>query len=268
MMPMIRDTVVVIQARMASSRLPGKVMYDLGGKPVLDWVVQRAGRSKAVGRVVVATSDQDNDNLIAKFSEQQGYLCYRGSHFDVLDRVYQAAKAHNAAQVIRLTADCPLIDPALITKTVQFFWGGFGGDTILDQPLFDFAANRLPPPANRTFPIGLDTEIATFKALEAAWNEAAASHQREHVMPYLYENQDRFKTAVLHHEEDLGHLRWTLDTAEDLEFLRAVVARFPDDTFTWQDVYALLQREQELVEINAHVEHRDGRDTDERGGAA
>jgi spore coat polysaccharide biosynthesis protein SpsF len=262
---MIRDTVVVIQARMASSRLPDKVMHDLGGSPVLDWVVRRAARSTAVGKVVVATSDQESDNLIAKFCEQQGYLCYRGSHFDVLDRVYQAAKAHNAAYVIRLTADCPLIDPVLITKTVQFFWGGFGGDTLLDEPLFDFAANRLPPPTHRTFPIGLDTEITTFEALETAWNEATAPHEREHVMPFLYENQERFKTAVLHHEEDLGDLRWTLDTAEDLEFLRAVVARFPDDTFTWQDVHALLQREPELAEINANVAHRGGRDVDERG---
>ncbi len=258
--------VAVIQARMASSRLPGKVMRAIGGRPMLDWVVTRTSRSAAVDRLVVATSDQPGDDPIAAYCREKGHACYRGSPFDVLDRVYRAAREQAASIVIRITADCPLIDPQLVTESANALWGRGAPGVPAAPTQFDFAANRLPPPWGRTYPIGLDVEACTFAALEAAWREAAAAHQREHVMPFLYENSDRFRIFLLHHERDYGHMRWTVDTPADLELVRQIVSRFPDDRFSWLQVVDLFEREPLLAEINADVAHKSVTDTDDRRG--
>ena len=164
--------------------------------------------------------------------------------------------------VVRITGDCPVIDPALIDDCVKALLEGS----------FDFTCNRLPPPFTRTYPIGLDTEVCTFEALEKAWNESTETFHREHVMPYLYEgaklsaissqlsegiSKRGFKIAQLHHDPDYGQMRWTVDTLDDLEFMREVYARFGgDDEFTWQDVLHLVQKEPELVAINSAVRHK------------
>ncbi len=264
MMPKLPLTVAIIQARMASTRLPNKVLLDIGGRPMLEWVVERTRRARAVDRVVVATSTDKADDPIAEFCKKKGYLCFRGSQHDVLDRFYQIGKDMNALVVVRITADCPLIDPALISKTVQFLWGGFGGDTLMGKPLHDFTANRLPPPWGRTYPVGLDVEVCAFKVLKTAWEEAKKPHQREHVMPFIYENRERFRIALIEHTENLGHLRWTVDEPEDLQLVREIVRHFPDNTFTWLDVVDLFKRKPELAKINAGVQHKSAHDVDER----
>lgn len=251
----------IVQGRMNSSRLPGKILKKIAGVPMLGQVVERARRSKLIDAVAFATTTDPSDDAVERFCRRQGYPVYRGSLLDVLDRFYQAAKMMQADVVVRFTADCPLLDPGLVDETVQAF---------LDSGV-DFAANRLPPPFKRTYPIGLDVEVCSFAALERAWREASAKHDREHVLPYLYEVEGRFKTKVLNYPVDYGHLRWTVDTPEDLILVRRIFRRMAAvPNFTWLDVVALVEREPQLMQINAGVKHKTMFDVDDRyrGGKA
>lgn len=257
--------VAIIQGRMSSSRLPGKVLKEIAGEPMLGWVVERARRAQTVDEVMVATTREPFDDPIAAFCEQRGYPCYRGDLFDVLDRFYQAARMAEAEVIVRLTADCPLIDPGLIDQTVEALWSRPAGNSSPLEGPVDFTANRLPPPWQRTYPIGLDVEVCTFRALERAWQEADQTYQREHVMPYLYEQEGRFKVRVIDHNQDYGSLRWTVDTPADLELAQAIAARFSGRRdFSWLEVLDLFRREPELAEINAGVHHKTAFDIDER----
>ena len=273
--------VAIIQGRMGSSRLPGKVLLDIAGKPMIQHVIERARRAQRLDSVVVATSRESTDDPIAEFCAGLGVACSRGSLHDVLDRFHQAASAQHASRVVRITADCPMIDPLLIDETIRLL------DESGTSKQVDFAANRLPPPFGRTFPIGLDVEVCTFEALQRAWQEATETFQREHVMPFLYEGTQfepsthpasagglywdfgtsarGFGIAQLQHSPDHGGLRWTVDTPADLEFARQVFARLGHKPeFTWQDVLAVLQKEPALVAINAEVRHKSMTEVDER----
>jgi spore coat polysaccharide biosynthesis protein SpsF len=257
---------------MSSSRLPGKVLREIAGRPMLAWVVERTRRARMIDQVLVATTSELGDDPIADYCRSQGYPVYRGSLHDVLDRYYQAARQAGAENVVRITADCPLIDPVVVDRTVEAFRGApLPHLQCLNPDLpgdYAFCANRLPPPWGRTYPIGLDTEVCTFQGLEIAWQEAQEPHQREHVMPYFYDHQERFKILLVHHEKDYGSLRLTVDTPEDLELLNQVCARFPGrDDFSWLEVVALLERQPELLAINAQVQHKHYREVDERRAA-
>lgn len=249
------NTVILIQARMTSSRLPGKVLLDLGGQPALAWCVERCKQARSAQRVVVATTTNASDDPVAALCHQRGWEVFRGSEFDVLDRFVQAARWAQADVVVRVTADCPLIDPAEIDRVVEAFFATGA----------DFVANRLPPPWKRTTPIGLDTEVCHMAALERAWREAAQKFEREHVMPYLYDEPGRFRVHIADWEQDLSHHRWTLDTPEDYQFLREVVQRLGNRMdVRWQDVVALLEAEPQLMQINAGVRHKSGLEHDPR----
>jgi spore coat polysaccharide biosynthesis protein SpsF len=240
-------TVAFIQARMTSRRLPGKVLREVAGKPMLAWVVERAGRANSLDQVLVATSTDPTDDPVAEVCQARGYSCFRGALDDVLDRLYRGAKAFRADTIVRLTADCPLIDPGVIDETVHAFY--LSGA--------DFAANRLPPPWRRTYPIGLDTEVCSFHALERAWKEADQPYQREHALPYLYEVPGRFKIRVIDHDPDYGHLRWTVDTAEDLALVREIFDTLADrENFSWKDVLRIFEEQPDLADINAHIVHK------------
>jgi len=281
------NIIVIIQARMASSGLPGKVLLDLGGNPMLKWVVERARRAKRVDKVVVATTADPSDDPVFDFCQQHEIQVERGSAYDVLDRYFQTAKHNDAEIVIRVTADCPLIDPVMIDEAVDLLLP----DPVLKhshqrhpKPQYDFVANRLPPPWGRTYPIGLDTEVFTFEILHKAWKMATAKNQREHVTPYFYEgvpaeqlkisvpsstfssaiNPEGYSIALMHHSPNYGHLRWTIDTPEDFELVQAIVSHFPDDLFSWHDVLGVVQDNPELNQINAHVEHKTHLDVDDR----
>jgi spore coat polysaccharide biosynthesis protein SpsF len=297
--------VAIIQARMGSNRLPGKVLLDIAGQPMLAHVVERTRQVKGLRQVVVATTTDPADQQIVDFCVQRGYPYYRGSLHDVLDRYYQTARHFQAGAIIRLTGDCPLIDPEVIEYTMQaFLRGPAGPEGEASISTFDFACNRLPPPWRRTFPIGLDVEICTFQALERAWIESSQPYHREHVMPFLYEEgrsihytikqgkdntprplprtasleagcQDPFKVLVIDHEPDYGHLRWTVDTPEDLETVRKIFSgldehRLPDTApsgergagFSWSDVIRLLEREPELSRINSQARAKDYREAE------
>ena len=265
-------TIAIIQARMSSTRLPGKVLREIAGEPMLARVIERAKRAKLVDEVVLATTADPSDDPVAEFCAERGYNFTRGSLNDVLDRYYQVARQYEPDVIVRLTADCPVLDPDVVDETIQVL-GTRNQESGSETP-FDFVANRLPPPMGRSFPIGLDTEVCTFAALERAWKEANEKHQREHVMPYLYENTNLqpatfkpsnlqtgtsprgFKIALINHVPDYGALRWTVDTPEDLEFIRQVFARFDYDDFGWKDILGLLEHEPELAKINADVHHK------------
>jgi spore coat polysaccharide biosynthesis protein SpsF len=254
---MTKNVVAIIQARMASSRLPGKVLQELGHLPVLGWMVRRARRAERIDRVVVATTTDLSDDPVAEYCLAEGIAMTRGSMHDVLDRYYQSAKHFKADVIVRLTGDCPLIDPAMLDDNLNEFLAA-------DPPL-DFAANRLPPPYQRTVPIGLDAEYCTFEALEYVWKVAAEKHQREHVMPYFYEHPEKFNILHITHEPDCGHYRWTVDTQDDLELLRKLIAHFPGrDDFSWLEVLEVVQAHPELAEMNVGVQHKDYREIDER----
>lgn len=263
--------VAILQARMGSSRLPGKVMMDIAGQPMLARVYIRSARSAAVDETIVATTTDAADDPIAEYCDFSGIPCTRGSQFDVLDRYYRAALQAEADVVVRITADCPVIDPVLVDAVVK----------AVTQDQFDFACNRLPPPWGRTYPIGLDTEVVLFRNLERAVREAKEPQQREHVMPFFYEgvklgsvnrqletgvSPRGFKIALLHHTTDFGEYRWTVDTGEDLEFIRQVYSRFDGrDDFSWKEILDLVHDEPELMEINAGVKHKTLKDIDKRG---
>ncbi len=289
----------IIQARIASSRLPGKVMLEIAGYPMLRHVVERTSRAQGLDQVIVATTTEPADDILEQYCIEQGIASFRGSHTDVLDRFYRAALEFHADVVIRLTADCPLIDPELIDRTMAAFLGQSIPSNTNDLSMvtnhaspvtcpFDFAADRLPPPWERTLPIGLDVEVCTFSALRQAWEHAHQDYQREHVMPYLYEGvvfadsapapgnswyvqcgttDLGFRVALLNHHPDYGALRWTVDTAADLEFVRRVYDRLEGKPhFGWQDVLTLLEQEPELAAINADVQHKTAFDVDHRVG--
>jgi len=260
---------------MASSRLPDKVLLDIGGKPMLAWVVERTRRAQSLAEVIVATTTAPSDDAVQALCQERGYPVYRGSAFDVLDRYYLAARQHRADIVVRITADCPLIDPGLIDEAVATFTGSEGSESRAagrDAPLspypYDFVANRLPPPWGRTYPVGLDIEVCSFSGLELAWSEADQPHQREHVMPFFYEQPERFRIRLLNHDNDHGDLRWTVDTAQDLELLRSIAAHFDwRDDFTWLEVLEFTKDNPDLAQINALVQPKDYRTIDARNGA-
>ncbi len=281
---MTSKVVAIVQARMNSSRLPGKVLLDIEGDTMLGRVVSRVARATTVQQVLVATTSDPSDEAICDFCGSRDIAFSRGSQFDVLDRYYQGARLTNAAIIVRITGDCPAIDPELIDEVVDTLRGKRPLASLpssdATQISLDFAANRLPPPWRRTYPIGLDTEACTFESLERAWRCATEPQQREHVMPYLYEGVDLamvgsrvsmgvtprgFRVALLDCASHLGHYRWTVDTGEDLEFIRQVYAYFQGmDDFTWRDVVELLQKQPELMNINAGVRHKTLNDIDDR----
>lgn len=232
---------------MSSTRLPGKVLKIAAGRPLLERMVERVRQAKLVDEVWVATTTDATDDALFAFCNEHQIPVYRGNLQDVLDRYYQLAKREGADEIVRLTGDCPLIDPVLIDEVIRAFL----------REKVDFACNRLPPPFSRTYPIGLDIEVCSFAALETAWKYATQKHEREHVLPYLYEVPGRFKVYQLNYSEDLGALRWTVDTPEDLELIRSIYTYFGGrNDFSWMDILDLYKKEPEMFQINIGVKHK------------
>ena len=242
-----KRTVAVVQARMGSSRLPGKVLQDLAGQPVLAFVLERVRRIAGVDEVAVATSTLATDDPVADLARRHGVRVVRGSELDVLDRYATAAAELEAELVVRVTADCPLVDPAVIDQLLAFRGAGE----------LDYAAvltGAVPADGRRRFPDGLDTEVVRSSVLAEATREATAAYDREHVTPFVKARPQRFRIGYLEAETDLGDERWTIDHAEDLAFVRAVVARLADPVGAGlADILAVLAAEPELRALNAAV---------------
>ena len=235
----------IVQARMGSTRLPGKVMLDLAGDPMLVRCMRRIQRCKTITKVVVATTIHSADDRIVQLSNEYGWDCYRGSEDDVLDRYYKAAMAHSADVVVRITSDCPMIDTAIVDRVVKEF--------MERRQELDYACNFLP---KRTFPRGLDTEVMHFETLERVWRADNDPASREHVTPYIYRNPSRFRIHGIMGESDQSSLRWTVDTAEDLVFVRLIYEHFGHDHFSSQEVLDVLADHTEWSDLNCSVRQK------------
>lgn len=233
--------IAVLQARTSSSRLPGKVLRPLLGRPMLERQIERIRRARSISRLVVATGEGPEDNAIDALCAELGVECFRGSLDDVLDRFYRAALPHRPSLVVRLTGDCPLSDPALIDRVVATqVTGGY-----------DYVSNALNP----SYPDGLDVEVMTFACLESAWNEARLPSQREHVTPFIHSQPERFRIGEVRSETDLSGLRWTVDEPADLALVEQIYGELyaSRPAFDTADVLALLDRRPELRTCNTRT---------------
>lgn len=238
--------VAILQARCSSSRLPNKVLSPLFGVPMLLRQIERVKRSRLIHTLVIATSVDASDDGLAELCRTKNIDCFRGSLNDVLDRFYQAAVKYDSTDVVRLTGDCPLADPEVIDRTIQAY---------LDAGV-DYASNALEP----SYPDGLDAEAFRFAALDRAWKEARLTSEREHVTPYIYHHPEQFRVLNVKHEQDLSHLRWTVDNPEDLQFVtRVYQTLYPDKPdFGMADVLRLLGENPSLGTVNAHHQRNEG----------
>ena len=236
------DVIAIVQARMGSTRLPGKVLLDLAGKPMLVRDVERILRADNVDDVVVATTTKTEDDKIISLCRDYGWSCFRGSENDVLDRYYQAAREFHAKTIVRITSDCPLIEPTVVDQLIEKFFEL--------EPNIDYVSNIFPL---RTYPRGLDSEVMSFSTLERCWKEEKNPAYREHVTPYIHHHPDRFGISELNNEQDLSSLRWTVDTPEDFEFVSQIYHYLGEREFSWTHILALLQKHPELLEINKEI---------------
>jgi glutamate-1-semialdehyde 2,1-aminomutase len=237
-------TVAIVQARMASTRLPDKVLKPILGTPLIEILLERLRRARELDEIVLATSDTAADDQLAAHAAKLGVTVFRGSERDVLDRYHAAATLAHADVVVRITGDCPLVDPQLVDAAVATF----------RRAGVDYASNVDPP----TYPDGLDIEVFTFAALHASWSEAQLPAQREHVTPYLRE-RGRFRLLALRNDEDLSGERWTVDEAADLEVVSAIFGYFsPRRDFGWREVVELQRREPALFAANRRLQRNEG----------
>ena len=236
----------ILQARMSSSRLPGKVMADLLGEPMLARQIERLRRCRTIDRLVLATSTDAADDALADLAARIGVDGFRGSLDDVLDRFHAAAAGSGAGQIVRLTGDCPLIDPGLIDRLVEMHVAGG----------YDHSCNTLTP----RWPDGLDAEVMRAEVLETAWREATLPSEREHVTRFIYTRPERFRLGSLVGDTDLSDQRWTVDTPEDLAMVRAVYAAlYPaNPAFGTGDILAFLAAHPEIAALNRAHRRNEG----------
>ncbi len=234
----------IIQARMGSSRLPGKaLMKSDSGKPLLYYVINQLRYCSKVKNLVIATTTNQEDDEIEKFAKDKSVNIFRGKEKDVLDRYFQCAKKYSFSTIVRITADCPLIDPQIVDKVIEQFFSGN----------YDFATNTLM----RTFPIGTDVEVFSFSALNKAWENAQLPSEREHVTPYFH-NKENFKIINVENDKNISNLRLTVDRIEDFELIKQILNNISINPIHLEDVLELFSRKPELIEINKHINHNEG----------
>jgi spore coat polysaccharide biosynthesis protein SpsF len=236
-----QNIVVFVQTRLGSTRLPGKALKEVLGKPLVVREVERIRRAKTVDNVVVITSDLPRDNAVVELCEKHQIPWARGSELDLVDRYYTAANQFKADFVVKIPSDCPFTDPDVIDEVIGL-WKN-------NQDKYEYVSNYHPP----TFPDGLDVEGSTFSALETMWKEAKKPHEREHGFPFIWDQPDRFRLGnVLNPRGDMFMThRWTLDYQEDFDFITAVYQEFGEKLFSFDDILDLLKRKPEIAQINA-----------------
>lgn len=239
-------TTIVIQARMTSTRLPGKVLKEVLGKPLLEYQIERLRRVKSADEIVIATTINETDQPILDLCNKLSVPYYRGPEDDVLARYYGAAKQYKADIVVRITSDCPLIDPVVVERVIMFFKNHY--------PKYDYVSNCL----ERTYPRGMDTEVFSFQALSEAFFEAKARPDREHVTPFIYMRPGRYRLANVHYEKNYSYYRWTVDTPEDFELIQKIITTlYPiKPCFNLHDCLELLRKNPAWMKINSHIEQK------------
>lgn len=230
-------TLAIIQARMGNTRLPGKALLDLAGKSVMQRVYERTKQARGIDKVIVAITVEQQDNILAEFCHSINIPVYRGSEEDVLDRYYQAAKFYNAENIVRITGDCPLIDPCEIEKVVCVF-------EIYD---LDYLSNSQP----RRYPLGLNVSIGSFWAFERSWYEAKSKSDREHVTQYIRNHPDRFRVGSIVYKQDFSFYNWSIDTPMDYKFLSQVYEKLEEKKLYghFREVLMILAENPDLIAL-------------------
>jgi spore coat polysaccharide biosynthesis protein SpsF len=238
--------IIILQARMGATRLPGKPLKEVLGRPLLSYQLERLRRVRLADEIVVATTLEEKDDLIVALCKFEKIHFFRGSSYDVLDRYYGTAKKYHADHIVRVTGDCPLIDPSIIDQMIRFYMDSL--------PLYNYVSNSL----ERTYPRGLDVEIFSFDLLEKAANEATLLEEREHVTLYFYTHPEMFSLGSVKGEIDISKHRWTVDTVEDFSLIEKILtALYPKNhTFTTEDILRLLDKHPEWVKINSHIQQK------------
>lgn len=231
---------------MGSSRLPNKVLLKIKGKTLLELYINRVKPSKMLDKIVIATTKKKEDDAIANLANEIGIDVFRGSENDLIDRYYQCAKVYNADPIVRITPDDPFVDYEVVDRAINIF---------LNNDV-DFVANHFTP----TFPEGLDVEIYSFKTLENAWKNARLLSEREHIFPYIQNNQSQFKIINFSQEKDYSHLRWTIDHECDYLMTKKIYEYLYDEkpVFLQDDILSLLEKYPELSAMNAHIRRKEG----------
>ena len=239
-------TVIIVQARMTSTRLPGKVLKTVLNKPLLEYQLERLREVKLADEVIIATTINSSDQPIIDLCDCLSIPFYRGSEEDVLSRYYEAAMQFQADTIVRITSDCPLIDPEIIDRVIDYYQQ--------NHPNFDYVSNCL----GRTYPRGMDTEVFSFKSLDEAFNQATAQGDREHVTPFIYRQFDRYNLGQVNYFQNHSEHRWTIDTLEDFELIKIIIeSLYPSKPkFSLQDCLDLSSQNSEWRMINKYIEQK------------
>ena len=234
------ETCAIVQARMGSTRLPGKVMMKLdNSNTILYYVLSQLRHSKFLDKIIVATTILSEDDQIETFSKNLGVDCFRGNPKDLVDRYYNCALKFSSSPIVRITADNPLIDPSLVDEALEQFFNNS----------FDVVSNCMV----RTYPAGTEVEIFTLKALEIVWKNTHLSFDREHVTPYFYKNANIFKIFNISHQKNISHLRWTVDTIDDFSLVKLIISKISKRPILMNDILDLFSQEPDLINMNKHL---------------
>lgn len=244
---MSEKTVIIHQARMSSTRLPGKVMLEILGKPLLAHSLERLSKVRLANKVIVATSTNPKDDTIEEFCKDFGVEVFRGSEENVLDRFYFAAKKFSSDHIVRTTADCPIIDPKIVEDVISLYFTE-GQD-------YDYASNFI----KRSYPLGMSAECFSKEGLETVYRKASQDYEKSHVTPYFYLHPEEFHLASLESPVDLSLQRWTVDTPEDFEFVKNIISSLQEreDPYSMGTVLKILDENPEWLNINRHIRQKE-----------
>ena len=235
----------IIQARMGSSRLPGKVLMKLNENcSTLDFVLNQLSFSTLIDKIIIATTNLVQDDIIEQTAKNLGIECFRGNSDDVLDRYYNCAKKFQMDNIVRITSDCPLIDPGIVDEVISKYKYGN----------YDYFTNTLI----RTYPIGTDVEIFSFEILEKTWQNATLPSEREHVTPFIRNKKMNFRVGNLENKKKLDHVRWRLDRQEDLDLIREIISKINKKPILMNDILNLFSAEPQLIKINENISQDEG----------
>ncbi len=234
----------IIQARMGSTRLPGKVMKKLNGISLLECQLSQLHYCRLLDKIIIATTTNPEDNIIEKIVNSKDIQCFRGNSIDVLDRYFQCAKTFNLKHIARITSDCPLIDPTIVDQAIEIY----------NNETYDYVNNF----SKRSFPSGTEVEIISFNTLEKTWKEAKKPSEREHVTPYIYNNPMKFKIGRLEYKTNISNLHWTVDRIEDFELVKKLYQKINKKPILLADILNLIKKEPSLLEINKKTNPHEG----------
>ncbi|WP_268544155.1 glycosyltransferase family protein [Candidatus Nitrosotenuis cloacae] len=238
----------IIQARLNSSRLPGKIMMKIDNeKSVLDYVINQLKFCKHIDKIVIATTTSVYDDILVEYAKSHHLDFFQGNEIDVLDRYYKCAKSFSFDTIVRVTSDCPLVDPNVVDELIEQFQKGD----------FDYATNKLPLESSKC-PHGSEVEVFSFETLKRTWEESKKSSEREHVTPYIYNSSDKFKICKMSSKEDLSYMRYTVDRPKDLVMIQEITARIKTRPILTKDIVQLFNEVPQLLGINSEYQRNEG----------